>query len=184
MRKKIVAFGASNSKNSINKKFAQFAAQQVEEADIELLDLNDYEMPIYSIDREKESGIPALAQAFKAKIQAADLLIISFAEHNGAYTVAFKNLMDWISRLEGSTWDNKPMLLLSTSPGARGGKTVLDLASRSFAFMTKGVISSFSLPAFHQHFSATDGITDQELRTNFRTNLQAFLEEVSLAPVQ
>lgn len=184
MRKKIVAFGASNSKNSINKQFALFAAQQVEEADIELLDLNDYEMPIYSIDREKESGIPALAQAFKAKIQAADLLIISFAEHNGAYTVAFKNVMDWISRLEGSTWDNKPMLLLSTSPGARGGKTVLDLATRSFAFMTKGVISSFSLPAFHKHFSKTEGITDEELRASFMTSLKTLLEEVSVTPVQ
>lgn len=184
MRKKIVAFGASNSKNSINKQFALFAAQQVEEADIELLDLNDYEMPIYSIDREKESGIPALAQAFKAKIQAADLLIISFAEHNGAYTVAFKNVMDWISRLAGSTWDNKPMFLLSTSPGARGGKTVLDLATRSFAFMTKGVISSFSLPAFHKHFSKTEGIMDEELRASFMTSLKTLLEEVSVTPVQ
>jgi len=184
MRKKIVAFGASNSRNSINKQFAQFAAHQVEAADIELLDLNDYEMPIYSIDREKESGIPAIAKAFKAKIQAADLVIISFAEHNGAYTVAFKNLMDWISRLEGSTWDNKPMLLLSTSPGARGGKTVLDLASRSFAFMTKGVISSFALPSFHQHFSTTEGITDQELRASFKTTLQAFLQEANTLIIQ
>ena len=179
MHRKVVAFGASNSKNSINKQLAEFAAKQVPKAEVEVLDLNDFEMPIYSIDREKESGIPQLAQSFKAKIKAADFLIISFAEHNGAYTVAFKNVLDWISRLEGSTWEDKPMLLLATSPGGRGGKTVLDLAQRSFSFMTKGSIKSFSLPSFYQNFSKTDGITDETLKDNFTTTLRLFLQEIS-----
>lgn len=179
MRKKVVAFGASNSRNSINKQFAGFAAQQIPGAEVEILDLNDFEMPIYSIDREKEFGIPELAQIFKAKIQAADLIIVSFAEHNGAYSVAFKNIMDWISRLEGSTWANKPMFLLATSPGGRGGKTVLDLATRSFSFMTKGSIQSFSLPSFYQNFSKVGGITDELLRSNFTEALQSFLEEIN-----
>ncbi|MBX2870697.1 MAG: NAD(P)H-dependent oxidoreductase [Saprospiraceae bacterium] len=184
MRKKVVAFGASNSRNSINKQFANFAAQQIPGAEVEVLDLNDYEMPIYSIDREKEFGIPQLAQVFKAKIQAADFIIISFAEHNGSYTVAFKNIMDWISRLEGSTWANKSMFLLATSPGGRGGKTVLDLAARSFSFMTKGSIQSFSLPSFHQNFSKENGITDELLQSNFTTKLQSFLKEISDVPVE
>ena len=183
MSKKVLALGASNSKNSINKQFAEYAAQQVTNAEIEVLNLNDFEMPIYSIDREKESGIPELAKAFKTKVKAADLVIISFAEHNGSYTVAFKNVMDWVSRLEGSTWDNKPMLLLATSPGGRGGKTVLDLATRSFSFMTKGPIKSFSLPSFHKNFSKADGIMDEKLRTDFITTLRLFLEEVSTVAV-
>ncbi len=56
-------------------------------------------MPPYSTDREKE-GIPEKAHAFKAALNRADGIIISFAEHNGAYTTAFKNVFDWISRLE------------------------------------------------------------------------------------
>ena len=83
----IVAFGASSSKNSINRKLAHFAAQQVPNAHINLLDLNDYEMPLYSTDREKE-GIPEKAHAFKAALQDSDGIIISFAEHNGAYTLS------------------------------------------------------------------------------------------------
>ncbi|TVP44062.1 MAG: NADPH-dependent FMN reductase, partial [Halomonas sp.] len=50
---KVLAFGASNSKSSINKKLAFYAAQQINDADISLIDLNDFEMPIFSEDREK-----------------------------------------------------------------------------------------------------------------------------------
>ena len=93
MAKSIVALGASNSKNSINRKLANFAAHQVADAEVNLLDLNDFEMPLYSTDREKE-GIPEKAHAFKATLNASDGIIISFAEHNGAYTTAFKNIFD------------------------------------------------------------------------------------------
>ena len=97
---KILAFGASNSKESINKILAEYTAKQFENAEVELLDLNDYEMPIFSVDREKHDGIPTLALRFAEKIDASDLLIISFAEYNSTYTTAFKNIFDWISRIK------------------------------------------------------------------------------------
>lgn len=50
----VLAFGTSNSKHSINKTLAYYAAQQISEADVKLLDLNEFEMPIYSVDREQE----------------------------------------------------------------------------------------------------------------------------------
>lgn len=58
MNKKIIAFGASSSKHSINKQLATYAANQFSNVDIEILDLNDYEMPIFSVDKEKENGFP------------------------------------------------------------------------------------------------------------------------------
>lgn len=176
MNRKILAFGASNSKNSINRKLATFAAHQFSDAEVQLLDLNDFEMPIYSIDREQETGIPTLAQEFKAHIQSADLVVISFAEHNGAYTTAFKNILDWISRLEGSAWADKPMLLLSTSPGGRGGKSVLEIATNSFKRWTKNTVVSFSLPSFHKNFSEETGITDESLLAEFREKVNVFKE--------
>lgn len=176
MTNKIIAFGASSSKNSINKKLATFAANEIEGADIQILDLNDFEMPIYSIDRERESGIPALAKEFKAHIKQADSIIISFAEHNGSYATAFKNILDWISRLEGSIWEDKPMFLLATSPGGRGGQTVLAAATNSFKYMNKNTITSFSLPAFHKNFSVESGITDEALAAAFRQQLKTFTE--------
>ena len=99
---KILAFGASNSSTSINKQLATYTAGQMTGADVTILDLNDFEMPIYSIDREKAGGIPSLAHDFKAEVKKADKIIISFAEHNGGYSAAFKNIMDWMSRIEGA----------------------------------------------------------------------------------
>ena len=81
---KIVAFGGSNSKESINKQLATYASKQFDGAEVEILDLNDYEMPIFSVDIEKHEGIPAKALQFAEKIDASDLLIISLAEHNSA----------------------------------------------------------------------------------------------------
>lgn len=176
MTKKIIAFGGSNSVHSINKKFATFAANQVDGVEVRVLDLNDYEMPIYSIDREKADGIPQLALDFRAAFMAADGIIISFAEHNGAYPAAFKNIMDWISRIGGQMWGNKPMLLLSTSPGGRGGKTVLDIAVNKFQYMNRNTIAHFSLPLFHQNFSENEGILNEELRAGFEEQLEIFRE--------
>ena len=174
MSKKVLAFGASNSISSINKKLAIYAANQIDDAEITILDLNDFEMPIYSIDREKESGIPDLAVQFKNHINTSEGIVISFAEHNGAYTTAFKNIMDWMSRLEGSIWENKPMLLLATSPGGRGGKSVLTLAANSFKFMNSNSLISFSLPSFHKNFSEEQGIIDETLSDEFHKQLNQF----------
>jgi NAD(P)H-dependent FMN reductase len=162
--KKIIAFGASSSKASINKQLATFAANQFQNATVEVLDLNDYEMPIFSTDRETESGIPQLAQDFYAKIGSADLIVISFAEHNGAYAAAFKNIFDWTSRINGKTFQEKPTLLLSTSPGPRGGSSVLEIAKNRFPFQGAVVKGSFSLPSFYENFDVTNGIINQDLK--------------------
>lgn len=163
--KKIIAFGASSSKNSINKQFATFVAHQFENSDIEILDLNVYEMPIFSVDKEAEIGIPTKAVDFYAKIGSADLIIISFAEHNGAYSTAFKNIFDWTSRINSKNFQEKPVLLLSTSPGARGGSSVIEIAKNRFPYQGAIVKGSFSLPSFYENFDAVNGIINQDLKS-------------------
>lgn len=162
--KKIIAFGASSSKTSINKQLATYTANQFENTLIEVLDLNNYEMPIFSTDKEAETGIPQLAQDFYDKLGTADLIIISFAEHNGAYTAAFKNIFDWISRINGKTFQEKPTLLLATSPGPRGGSSVLEIAKGRFPFQGAEVKGSFSLPSFYENFDVSNGIINDELK--------------------
>ena len=164
MTKKIIAFGASSSKSSINKQLATYTANQFQNASVEVLDLNDYEMPIYSADKEKENGIHPLAQEFYSKLGSADLILISFAEHNGNYSSAFKNILDWTSRINAKTFQEKPMLLLATSPGARGGSSVLDIATKRFPFQGGIVKGSFSLPSFYENFDAEKGITNEDLK--------------------
>lgn len=164
---KILAFGASSSKNSINKKFATYATTFFENADIEILNLSQFEMPVFSVDKEKDNGFPPAAYQFLEKISKTDLLIISMAEHNGSYTTAFKNILDWSSRINGKIFHNKPMLLMSTSPGQRGAKSVLESAKARFPFHAANILSVFSLPQFELNFSEDKGITDPELKEMF-----------------
>lgn len=161
--KKIIAFGASSSKDSINKQLATYAAGQFENAAVEVLDLNDYEMPIFSTDKETATGIPTLATDFYAKLGTADLLVISFAEHNGAYSTAFKNIFDWTSRIHAKTFQDKQTLILSTSPGPRGGSSVLEIAKNRFPFQGAVVKGSFSLPNFNENFDGNNGIINADL---------------------
>lgn len=122
-------------------------------------------MPIYSEDREKQSGHPKEAKQFLQKIAQADALIISFAEHNSNFTVAYKNLFDWSSRVEREVYQNKPTLVLSTSPGARGGASVLELALNSLPRFAADVRASLSVPSFYQNFDQkTNVLVNQDIK--------------------
>ena len=161
--RRIIAFGASSSRQSINQKFALYVAHQIKDAQVIQVDLNDYEMPIYSVDRQSKEGIHPLALSFKQLIRSCDGIVISFAEHNGAYSAAFKNVFDWISRIEKNVWEDKPMLILSTSPGGRGGAAVFDIASDKLERMNPHVVRGISLPFFHTNFSQDGGVLDADL---------------------
>jgi chromate reductase len=163
--KKIIAFAGSSSKNSINKQLVTHVAHQFEDVACEILDLNDYEMPIYSADREIESGVPKLAIDFFEKLGSADLILISLAEHNGAYSAAFKNIFDWTSRYNNKLFQQKPMLLMATSPGPRGGLGVLDMAKDRFPRHDANLLATFSLPSFNDNFNTERGITNEVLKT-------------------
>lgn len=163
---KLLTFAASSSSQSINKHLATYAASLVTYADIDVLDINDFEMPLYSSDRENESGIPSLAQEFLDRIAQADAIIISFAEHNGSYTAAYKNLFDWASRINPKVYQNKPMVLLATSPGPGGANTVLTAAVNSASYFAGNVKSSLSIPSFYDNFDVVTGkVTNAELNT-------------------
>lgn len=171
--KNIIAFAGSNSKSSINKQLAIYAANQVNNAQVQELDLNDFELPMYGIDIENEQGIPDNAKTFLEIIKASDGIVLSLAEHNGAYTSVFKNIFDWMSRIDGKLWSKKPMLLMATSPGGRGGATVLEIAKGRFPFMGGNIVADFSLPSFNDNFSE-DGIKNEELSKALNSAISKF----------
>ena len=164
--KRILTIGASSSLKSINVRLAKHISSLVSNAEIDLVDLNDFEMPIYSIDREAD-GMPEPATRFKEHITKADGIIISFAEHNGTYTTVFKNILDWISRIEPKVWAQKPMLLTSTSPGKNGGATVLAAAVSGLPYLGANVIASMPVPSFNEAFGE-DGIKDMEINDKLK----------------
>lgn len=159
---KILAFAASSSRNSINRKLVKAAVEILEsellpDAEIELIDLNDYEMPIFSVDREAADGIHSLARKFFDKIGAADALLISYAEHNGYYTASFKNIFDWASRIDEKVYQGKPMVIMAAAPGQGGGSHVLESAKVSAPFYGADIRGVFSLPRFRDAFDTETG---------------------------
>ncbi|NNC72732.1 MAG: NAD(P)H-dependent oxidoreductase [Sphingomonadaceae bacterium] len=164
---KILAFAGSSSRRSINRALARHALGRLKDifpaAEAELADLNDFETPLYSIDREEAEGIPASADRFRAKIQEADLILISFAEHNGSYAVAYKNLFDWMSRLEGKVYQDSKLVLLSASPGGRGGATVMEHATATLPHHGAQILGTLSFPRFYDIFDIDRGeLRDRE----------------------
>ncbi len=171
--KQIIAFAGSNSKQSINKKLAAYASSLVDNAEIKILDLNDFELPLFGVDVEKQQGFPENAQKFLDLIKSSDGIILSLAEHNGAYSAVFKNLFDWLSRIESKLWSNKPMLLMAASPGARGGASVLEIAKNRFPFNGGHIVSDFSLPNFGDNFKE-DEIVNSELNSRLLKAVATF----------
>ncbi|MEL6924881.1 MAG: NAD(P)H-dependent oxidoreductase [Bacteroidota bacterium] len=175
--KKVVSLAGSNSKQSINKQLVNYTSSLMDQVEIIPLDLNDFELPIYGIDHESDHGIPTVATDLNQILSTADGFVISLAEHNGSYAAVFKNTIDWLSRIKSDFWNQQPMLLMSTSPGGRGGATVLQSALSSFPFMGANVVESFSLPSFQKNFSE-GSITDPALRSEHQKKVAGFLKAI------
>ncbi|MCF6319622.1 MAG: NAD(P)H-dependent oxidoreductase [Proteobacteria bacterium] len=174
---KILAFAASNSTQSINKKLVTYTANLATDCQIEILDLNDYELPLFSEDKEKILGKPQLAQDFFNKIGSCDALIISFAEHNGNYSAAYKNIFDWASRIDAKVFQNKPMLILSTSSGAGGAANVMSLAINSAPHFKGVVIDSVSVPSFYKNYDAEQNtINNSEIQKRLLQAVQKLIK--------
>lgn len=177
MQKKILVFGASNSKSSINSQFAHFAASKLKNVDLTVIKLHDFELPVYSVDLEKESGIPENALKFFSFIKECDGIVASFAEYNGLYTSAFKNLWDWMSRIpmekRYNIWDNKPMLLLSASPSPRPMNNVMKISKELFPIFGATIVASFYLNVFPKNF-ADNQIINPSLKEDFDKQLESF----------
>lgn len=125
---RILAFAGSTRRDSWNKKLIRIAVQaaQTAGADVSLVDLADYPMPLYDGDLEKEKGIPENGMKFKQLMNEHDGFLISCPEYNSSITAVFKNTIDWASRqAEGEKplqcFKGKVVSLMSASPGRLGG---------------------------------------------------------------
>lgn len=164
---KIVAFAGSNSSTSINKQLVVYALTHFSEDQINVLDLRDYALPMFSIDEEKLEK-PAQAFNFIQQIQEADAIICSVSEHNHNFTAVFKNLLDWCSRIDMNFLQQKPMFLMSTSPGGYGGGNAMKQAQSVFPTFKADIVDTFSLPRFYENFDqeknvVIDSIYSKEL---------------------
>lgn len=166
---KIIAFTGSNSETSINDQLLHYALSFIKQSEVNYIDLKPLEVPIYSDNFEKSNGIPEDIQALKAKIDKADALIVAVNEHNGAMSAFFKNITDWLSRSDSNYLQNKPIFLMSTSPGKGGAKSSLEYTIKNFNKFGGNVIHHFSLPSFGENF------VKQNLNKKYKADLESLL---------
>lgn len=153
---KIFAFAGSTSSTSRNRQLVKYVLKSFKDDSINLIDLNDYEMPIFSVDREKD-GYPDEAKKFIKNIEECDAIICSLAEHNKIYAAAYKNIYDWASRIEVKVWQGKPMFLMATSTGSYGGGNVLEHAEKFYPEFGAEIKETFKLPKFDENFDVEKG---------------------------
>jgi len=126
---RILAFSGSLRADSYNQKLAAIAATGAVDAgaEVTLVSLRDFPMPLLDQDLEDASGLPENARKLKELFLAHDGLIIASPEYNSSLTGALKNAIDWVSR---ATSENEPpvaafrgktAVILTASPGGYGG---------------------------------------------------------------
>lgn len=174
---RILAFAGSTSSTSINRELVKFVLKNFRDEDINFIDLNDYSMPVFSVDLEKK-GFPDEAHHFLKVIEECDVIICSLAEHNRSYSAAFKNIFDWASRINVKVFQNKPMLLMSTSPGGYGGGNVMNTAKTFFPQFGAEIKDTFSLPKFYENFDLESGVINPDMLQELNNKIENFKNEI------
>lgn len=125
---KILAFAGSTRTDSFNKKLVKIAASGAREtgADVTIIDLRDFQMPLYDEDLERQDGLPSNARKLKELMLSHQGLLVASPEYNSSISGVLKNTIDWASRQSDgeiplSCFKDKVAGLMSASPGGLGG---------------------------------------------------------------
>jgi len=170
---RILALAGSARRDSLHKKLAQRAADmaRLHGAQVQWIDLADFELPLYHGDLEEAHGQPAKALELRALVKSHDALVIASPEYNGFFSPLLKNTLDWLSRaLPGeerhATFKDKPVLLLSTARGDSGGVRGLQtLRQLLINLKAQPYSQSFALPNGPAAFETRDRLqADQSQR--------------------
>ncbi len=158
--KKILAFAGSNHAKSINHQLVEFTASQMSDLEVTVLDIKNWEIPMYSINMDPDQTPEKITELI-GLIKSNDGFIISSPEHNGGTPAFLKNIIDWLSRRGEKVFDKKPLLLMSTSPGAGGGASNLKYLIHSMPYQGATIGASYSLPSFFDNFKEGKVVGDQ-----------------------
>ena len=174
---KIFCLATSLRKDSYNKKLIKLCADYCgKEHDVEFADFTDFDLPLYNQDAQESEGIPENAKKFGQKLVSADKIIFSVPEYNYSIPGSFKNLIDWVSRIQPMPFKGTKILLVTASPAMAGG-TRSFWATRiplegcgSFVYP-----SSFALSVAHQAFDDKGSLKDPMLVKSLNALLDEFV---------
>jgi NAD(P)H-dependent FMN reductase len=172
---RILAFGGSLRSESYNQKLAAIAARGARGAgaQVTLIRLRDFPMPLFDQDLEDAKGMPENAAKLKALFAEHDGLLIASPEYNSGITAALKNAIDWVSRATSpdeaplSVLRGKSAAILAASPGDYGGSRSLAQLRPFLENISVTVIpNQVTIPKVHEVMDADGELTDTALQTN------------------
>ncbi len=175
--KKILAFAGSNSSTSINHRFLTYVTGRFSGHEVKVIKLRDFDIPMFGVDAEKEKGFPIDIKVLKNLIDEHEALVIAVNENNGTVSAFFKNVIDWLSRLDRTFLKDRKILLISTSPGRRGAASSLAYAKGIFPRFGGDVIESFSFPSFNDNF-IDEKVPDELLFMGIEEVVNNFEQEI------
>lgn len=172
---KILAFSGSGRKQSFNQQLVAIAAKGAVDAgaDVTVINLADYPMPIFDEDLEAEKGMPEAAKQFKQLLIDHDGLLIASPEYNSAFSPLLKNAIDWATRPFGpdiqSTppFANKYASIMATSPGGLGGIRGLVFVRLLLSNLGVTVLpNQQAVPNAYQAFNEDGSLNDEQIQAN------------------
>lgn len=177
MTPRILAFGGSLRRESFNQRLAAIAAAGAREAgaDVTVIALRDFPLPMYDFDLQAAGGLPPEAKRLKALFREHHGLIIASPEYNSSFSAALKNAIDWISRSESNeepplvAFREKTAVLCAASPGALGGLRGLVPLRMLLANIGVTVLpDQVTVPNASSAFTADGRVSDEKLDARVR----------------
>lgn len=182
---KIVAFAGALRTGSYNKKLVAIAAEAARAAgaEVTVVDLREFNLPLFDQDIEDATGLPEGAKRFKALLRASDGILLSSPEYNSSIPGVLKNALDWASRSETDdepdlvAFHGKTAALFSASPGAFGGMrsliTVRAILSHMGVYVLPGQVS---ISKAHEAFDDAGQLKDERKTKQVATLAQGLVE--------
>jgi NAD(P)H-dependent FMN reductase len=173
----VLAFAGSSRAGSYNKKLIRIAVEGAREAgaEVTLIDLKDFPLPLFDWDLEAEHGLPENGRKLKDLFIAHDGLMIASPEYNRSLTGLLKNTIDWMSRpVTGqSSYEvflNKAAVIMSASPGSFGGtRSLIDLRKVLSAVQVLVLSNEVSITMAGKAFAEDGRLLDEKRNTAVRT---------------
>jgi chromate reductase, NAD(P)H dehydrogenase (quinone) len=163
---RILAFAASARRESLNRKFLAVAVEAARAAggEVTLVDLNEYEMPLYHGDLEDAQGLPPNSLRMIQLITEHQGLLIASPEYNSMISPLLKNTVDWCTRGDDNPFEDKVAAVISASPGLYGGVLSMRMAQLLLLGLGCHVLSGkCSLPRANEAFDPQGRLTDARL---------------------
>ncbi len=176
---KIFAISGALRAGSFNRKLLKVAIQKIKEAEVDVADLKEFELPPYDGDIETH-GLPAGAVKLKERIVAADALLIATPEYNHSIPGTFKNAIDWASRPPSNPFSGKVALIISASPGYFGGvRSQLHLRQVLMSLRVLVLPELITLAAADKAFDETGNLVDPKIGAQLQKGLDSLVSHAA-----